>query len=75
MKPIDGTNTRECVVEVRYDLPPAEGESDEEAKRRAKRHREREQEAISYPWPRGHGVQAANSTFSSSTQFVNIAMF
>ena len=55
VNPLDGTNTRECVVEVRYDLPPAEGESDEEAKRRAKRHREREQEAISYlatGWPR-----------------------
>ena len=38
-----GTCYGTCVEEVRYDLPPSEGESDEEAKMRADRHRQREQ--------------------------------
>ena len=48
MKTPDGKNTCEYVEEVRYDLPPAEGESDEEAKLRAKRHRQREQVALEW---------------------------
>ena len=57
-----------CVEDVHYELPPAEGESDEEAKMRAERHRHREQVALEWlssghtrptsgymPWkPRGH---------------------
>ena len=43
-----GTWYGTCVEEVRYDLPPAEGESDEEAKLRAKRHRQREQVALEW---------------------------
>ena len=43
----DGTSTREYVEEVRYDLPPAEEESDEAAaKLRDDRNRRREQLAL-----------------------------
>ena len=41
-----GVNSRECCVEVRYDLLPAEGESEEAAKQRDDRNRRREQLAL-----------------------------
>lgn len=41
-----GVNTRECCEDVCYDLPPAEGESDKEARLRADRNRRREQLAL-----------------------------
>ena len=41
-----GVNSRECCAEVRYDLLPAEGESEEAAKQRDDRNRRREQLAL-----------------------------
>ena len=38
-----GVHSRECCAEVRYDLPQAEGESEEAAKQRDDRNRRREQ--------------------------------
>ena len=46
--PYDGTYYCRVVEDVRYDLPPSEGESDEEAKMRADRHRHREQVALQW---------------------------
>ena len=52
-----------CVEDIHYELPPAEGESDEEANMRSERHRHREQVALQwmysfgarpYEKPRGH---------------------
>ena len=46
---IYGEYSYSCTPEdVRYDLPPSEGESDEEAKMRADRHRHREQVALQW---------------------------
>ena len=41
-----GVHSRECCAEVRYDLLPAEGESEEAAKQRDDRNRRREQLAL-----------------------------
>ena len=37
-----------CVEDIHYELPPAEGESDEEANMRSERHRHREQVALQW---------------------------
>ena len=45
---INGTCYGTCVEDVYYELPPAEGESDKEAKMRVDRHRHREEVALEW---------------------------